>query len=518
MTTLLKKAALLFILFVPLTLKGTDYYLTTGGSNANDCLFGNPCATLSYIIGIASNNDKIYIEGGDYPEAPLTINKEVDLIHSGGPDATFGVVTLNADITLTVGLITAGLVYVQSTGSIQDGIDLASSSIIYLYSGTYNEDLSITKNISLSNGGGSNADVTVNNISVNGFTLGFDLERLTVTGSVTLTNGIIVVDPNSNGLFLSNTASDITETSTAYVEGTVTMEQRAVGTGTFSFLGVANAGGNDLGNVTISRTTGSNGRVTGVVSMDESIDCTWQIISDNPPSIQVLTFLWFSNWDNGIANQAVFNDSGSGWTEIADITDSNTDPRFISTSGINAFGEFTIAATGDALPVELTSFKASNQLDHTLLQWQTASEINHDYFEIQRSEDGEKFEAMGRMSSHHNSSSMNNYEWKDYQPLVGKSYYRLKMVDFDGYTEYSPTVSASLSNSPLVLHPNPTSQFLNISSAIDVASVAIYNTSGQQYNLAVKNRQIDVSTLLPDIYILKIVLNEEVIQTKFIKN
>ncbi|UXX79713.1 T9SS type A sorting domain-containing protein [Reichenbachiella carrageenanivorans] len=344
---------------------------------------------------------------------------------------------------------------------------------------------------------------------------------LLVHGDITLTNSFI--DIQSGAMSLGTLAGDITESSTAYITGTVTMQPEVYSTGPIiNNLGVSLFTTSSLGEVSITRTTGPNAVVTGLP--DNSIAAVWEITSTTAPiGVTNIEFSWFSAFDNGYTNtqlqsMGIFRDPGSGWVQIGGSNDlSGSDPRTFSITGLDDLGMWTFASDGAALPVELVSFKAKNELDHVLLNWQTASEINHDYFEIQRSRDRENFEALEKVSSHHNSTTLQNYEKKDYKPLSGKSYYRLKMVDFDGHTEYSPIVSVSFSNQSLVLFPNPTSKTLNIQSDIQASSVEAYNTSGKRTHLAIQNQQIDVSSLQPGIYILKIISNVGVTQSKFIK-
>lgn len=507
MTYTIKKAAILSLFLNPFLGHAADRFVDgAGGTDSGDCN-GAPCQTVTYALSQSVAGDDIYIETGTYIESP-NISIAVNLIENTAP-VNIGNVTLNANIT-NVG-VEAQIVTVTTNGIIQDGINLiVSGGIVYVDpGGTTNESISVNKDLTLSLG-----PFTVQDISVSNATLSTDT-NITVDNTVVLSADGKIETINTGTLVLSASASNIIETTTAYVQGTIVAEARPIGTGTFSLLGVSNAGGNDLGNVTITRTTGTNGIVTGI-TLDESIACTWTLTSDNTPISQVLTFNWFSNWDNGVTTHAIFNDSGGSWNLLHDPAESITDPRVIATLNVTTFGDFTIADNGANLPVELTYFKAISQLDHILLQWQTASEINHNYFEIQRSKDGETFESLDRMSSHHNSTSLNDYEWKDLNALSGKSYYRLKIVDFDGYTEYSSIVSAT-SSKPLVVHPNPTSKVLNIQSDIEATRATVYHTSGKKIDLAVVDQQINVSSLLPGIYMVKMISNNEVIQARFIK-
>ena len=92
------------------------------------------------------------------------------------------------------------------------------------------------------------------------------------------------------------------------------------------------------------------------------------------------------------------------------------------------------------LPVDLISFEAEREEDNIKLNWSTASEENNDYFEIQKSYDGEVFTPIGYVDGAGNSNAVLEYSYTDSE--TGKAYYRLKQLDYDGEFEYSDIVVA----------------------------------------------------------------------------
>jgi hypothetical protein len=91
------------------------------------------------------------------------------------------------------------------------------------------------------------------------------------------------------------------------------------------------------------------------------------------------------------------------------------------------------------LPVELSVFEAKKSGTATVLNWETASEINNDRFIVERSQDGRSFEPIGEVYGHGTTQEVKRYEFLDANPLPGNNYYRLKQLDFDGFYEYTMT-------------------------------------------------------------------------------
>ena len=94
------------------------------------------------------------------------------------------------------------------------------------------------------------------------------------------------------------------------------------------------------------------------------------------------------------------------------------------------------------LPIELLSFTSSIKPDRINLLWTTGSEINNDYFTLERSRDLYGWEVMGFVEGAGNSSTPLSYSFSDLRPLDGLAYYRLKQTDFDGAFKYYGPIAA----------------------------------------------------------------------------
>jgi hypothetical protein len=140
-----------------------------------------------------------------------------------------------------------------------------------------------------------------------------------------------------------------------------------------------------------------------------------------------------------------------------------TGAGYVTASNVSSFSPFTFGSKSsglNALPIELMSFTANENNGAISLNWSTASEINNDYFTIERSEDAIEFTEIDIVVGAGNSSTTLSYNLVDIDPIVGVSYYRLKQTDFDGEFKYSETVSVTYNesneNEPAILiFPNP---------------------------------------------------------------
>lgn len=135
------------------------------------------------------------------------------------------------------------------------------------------------------------------------------------------------------------------------------------------------------------------------------------------------------------------------------------------------------------LPIELLNFNAKIKTNGQVeLIWQTASEVNNDFFTVERSINGADWNELKQIDGAGNSTAILNYTTMDEHPYSGLTYYRLKQTDFDGHFSYSviKVVKAGEDNVPLVIYPNPTQDRITINgSRSELCQLKIYNILGQ---------------------------------------
>jgi hypothetical protein len=232
---------------------------------------------------------------------------------------------------------------------------------------------------------------------------------------------------------------------------------------------------------------------------------------------------------------------------IARYTGTGTVWNLFATSGVNNVTGFMSSANRTAVgiytgtdvavnpvPVKYVAFTASTDAKDVILDWNTASEINNNGFEIERSVDGKQFEYVNLVKGAGNSADVHAYSYTDADAFtVAKNntlYYRLKQVDFDGQFTYSNTVKVSkdADESGVTVYPNPYNSDVTVSfrATEGKASVEVIDIRGRVVmteTLATKagmNRIMisKASELQSGIYFARIQVNGQTTMVKLVKN
>jgi len=118
--------------------------------------------------------------------------------------------------------------------------------------------------------------------------------------------------------------------------------------------------------------------------------------------------------------------------------------QFWATSVVNRAGWDCLinsVAASCVLPIELVEFIGHNEGQVNKLTWKTATEINNDYFRIDRSRDGQNWKRIGIVMGSGTSSTTHSYFFNDGTYIPGVNYYKLTQNDFDGKSESFPIIS-----------------------------------------------------------------------------
>jgi hypothetical protein len=218
------------------------------------------------------------------------------------------------------------------------------------------------------------------------------------------------------------------------------------------------------------------------------------------------------------SNLRIARDNGtSSWIDIGGTGTANGTGNITSTTfaGFNRY--FTLANSSggtNPLPVEFVSFNATGKKGNAYLNWSTASEIDADYFDVQKSKDGKNFYSIGKVKAHGNSTVMSYYNFVDANIGSGVSYYRIKEVDYNG--EYILTDIRAVRQAVIgvvALFPNPVSDgsfsVVMPEDRVGVCHVVLFDNSGRlvydeqtsDYN---SKFTVNSDQLLPGSYAVKI--------------
>jgi hypothetical protein len=205
----------------------------------------------------------------------------------------------------------------------------------------------------------------------------------------------------------------------------------------------------------------------------------------------------------------------------------------VSSQSIALTGSPIFLNVATLIPVELVNFTGKVEKNKHILSWQTATEINADYFEVEKSEDGSNFGPLSinaKIKAFGNSSKPQNYSTTDENVSIGANYYRLRMVDLDGKEKYSDIVTLQAeSKLSAKISPNPFEKtvLIELNSLInnDLVTAELMDVSGKilirkTIQMTEKTTQFSFDTegSPSGFYFVRLSNKSGVLQKKIVKN
>jgi hypothetical protein len=154
------------------------------------------------------------------------------------------------------------------------------------------------------------------------------------------------------------------------------------------------------------------------------------------------------NWDNTKVGfpDFVISDirtawySGSLWTNTGGTaTGTAATSGNITSNVISNFGKFVIAGTSYPVPLEFLGITAQRENSSAKINWETANEVDVNFYDVQRSIDGVNFITVGSVAA--KNSDLQSYNFLDLNIPLTKLFYRIKAHDIDGSIRYSTIAS-----------------------------------------------------------------------------
>ncbi len=453
---------------------------------------------------LTSNNHSLYIKGGAH------------FINNG----TLGVKIFKDD---------------WSNASIENNGSMSVANNFYLYDGNFtnNGTMSVTGSLTVSYSGNftnaQNAQLTINNSLVN--------------KNVFVNDGSISVAKDLKNYW----SSSFTNSGTVQVTKEVKNQGTITNSGSFSSSKKwTNDWGttlNNSGNITVNYYFTNKGSVTNQGTISVSLTFVNKMTITNTNTINALTDMYntygtvnntgvINITNNLINNGSMTNDGGMfvdgyvnsnggniGGTGNLCNSDGITDP----TGGSKSVTCPICTGEGGSLPVNLLTFKAVVNGKVVMLSWSTASEVNNDYFEVLRSNDGINYESVARLTGAGNSNVQLDYNAVDEFPAEGTNYYILKQVDYDGSVSLSKPVQVEVSNETVFsasVYPNPLSSgdALTIETGDNsIKTVEVFDVEGRLVKSVsdmASKISINTSMLTEGIYIVRIIRDTNIISKK----
>lgn len=289
---------------------------------------------------------------------------------------------------------------------------------------------------------------------------------LDASGTLTLSSGRLVT--GSYYAIVKNTATSSVagHSTSSYVHGN--LRRYIAASGSYDFP-VGNATSYQLANLNISSITGltyittsfaNPGTATGT-GLPITETCynsnailnngspggnggVWTVTPDAGSATYSLT-LNGRNYDNaGLCHTLVSRtNSGVAWGFEGSTHVSQSISGGVVTatrSGFTGFSDKAIVLSPTVLPIQLIYF-TSYCNKYNELNWATATEVNNNYFVLEKSYDGNNFSFVAKINASGNSNDVRKYSYTDYSSNFSLVYYRLKQVDYNGDYTYSDVIS-----------------------------------------------------------------------------
>ena len=146
------------------------------------------------------------------------------------------------------------------------------------------------------------------------------------------------------------------------------------------------------------------------------------------------------------------------------------------------------------LPVKFIRFYANQEGDQVRLRWITESEINNDFYTIERSIDMLNWETLETVPGSPTSPGEGQYEYFDMEPKSGLTYYRIKQTDLNGAYDFSHIEKVEFESlieedeEFYVLAPNPVpgsddSFTIDGESSFEGTTIKLYDITGKEVRI-----------------------------------
>jgi len=212
----------------------------------------------------------------------------------------------------------------------------------------------------------------------------------------------------------------------------------------------------------------------------------WTLVPSPGATNETVRLYWDTPRSCGVTNTGelrIAGWNGSQWINggVVNLTggSNNTAGSLTTNSAFsNSATVFTLASStsNNPLPIELLEFKAQFVKSSINITWKTATELNNDFFTVEKSFDGKQWRKLATMDGAGTSNVPLSYSYDDLSPIRGIQYYRLIQTDFDGTSTTSNIISVNVDEklaNDFIVYPNPTNDEVTITIRVDKKSFRI---------------------------------------------
>lgn len=437
---------------------------------------------------------------------------------------------INGSLTISNGTfdVSGSNYQVNCAGNFTSNGTLTEGTATFEFDGGANQDISGT-------------DLTLHDVTLNNSSGDVDLlDDASITGTLTLTAGDLIIETAENltiddtddpGISAGSASTHIVTSGTATIIDTYSSTTKLtypLGDGTnYRPLAITpSAATSQAWTVAYQSSAHPDTDVDGSGLDHVSQEEYWTL--DRSASVNaVLEVTWTTNnnVDDYTQLELAHYDGTTDWDLIdsSPVGDNNTG-TLTTDAAVTTFSPFTFGSkTADnPLPVNLLSLETKCIDEGVVIEWVTASELNNDYFLIEKSDNAQLYDYVGLMEGNGTTTEMNEYTFLDSEKQEGVVYYKLTQYDFNGENEIYTTNPVNCQTN---IQPD-TEEFyiitdksigcLNIQANLPKSNsfyqVYIYNAAGTQVYFGehyTSNGQIDdnihLSNLNTGVYLVQIV-------------
>lgn len=514
-----------YINVASLTLNGSANQSIAGTNvfhnlNVNKSGIGHTVTTVGTItLNDGSNGGSLTISADEVVSGSANYNL-LGNWNNSGTFTTTGTVNFNGSLAQNIsGDNTFGSLIIDNASGVSMADDITT---------TISSDFTVSSGTPLNTGGGTativfdgageqsiNGSVTFNNLSkLSGDTLTLSGSSV-VNGNLTLTDGIINTT-NSDMLTIGADGAILGGSTDSYINGPLSHLENSTAANVKRFP-LGNNGVYRPITLNLAQADATERSYTAVLNEGAPLSRTLPATPEELVRVSGLRYYTITQSpsaavssatvtidynaddlvDDGPSLRIAKSDGAGNWVNIGG-TGNNPDPATpgvfaggsITSGTFTTFSDFVLASSStpnNPLPIELLHFGGQADEEEIRLHWATAWEDNNDYFEIERSADGKTFMSIGKVAGAGNSTTEQQYQFVDRNPLLGSAYYRLRQTDFDGKYTHSKIVLLNFypeAEYYASISPNPVEggrtvlQLVGVKAAT-VVQVSLVHTSGK---------------------------------------